>query len=104
MARHDRMLDLTGGDTAALAETRTALDIIAAQDTPDLASALCLAYHRDQLTDRNANIPTSLPAVWATLGQVSRAEALATSITDPVLQAAALVGVAGALAAAGQHE
>ena len=104
MTRHDRMLDLTGGDTAALAETRTALDLIAAQDTPDLASALCLACHRDQLTDRNTNIPTGLPAVWATLGQVSRAEALATSITDPDGQAQALAGVAEALAAAGQHE
>ena len=97
-ARHDRMLDLTGGDAAALAEIRTALDLIAAQDTPDLASALCLAYHRDQLTDRNTNIPAGLPAVWVTLGQVSRAEALATSITDPARQAEALAGVAGALA------
>ena len=69
-ARHDRMLDLTGGDTAALAEVRTALDLIAAQDTPDLASALRLACHRDQLTDRNTNIPAGLPAVWAALGQV----------------------------------
>jgi hypothetical protein len=104
MARHDRMLDLTGGDTAALAEARTALDLIAAQDTPDLASALRLACHRDQLTDRNTNIPPGLPAVWAALGKVSRAEALATSITDPGWQARALAGVAGALAGAGQHE
>ena len=57
LARHDRMLDLTGGDAAALAEIRTALDLIAAQDAPDLASALVLACHRDQLTDRNTNIP-----------------------------------------------
>ena len=35
--RHDRMLDLTGGDAAALAEVRTALDLIATQDAPDLA-------------------------------------------------------------------
>ena len=104
MTRHDRMLDMTGGDTAALAETRTVLDLIAAQDTPDLASALGLACHRDQLTDRNTNIPTSLPAVWATLGQVTRAEALATSITDPPRQAQALAGLAAALAQAGQHE
>ena len=29
-ARHDRMLDMTGGDGAALAKIRTALDLIAA--------------------------------------------------------------------------
>ena len=68
-ARHDRMLDLTGGDVAALAEVHTALDLIAAHDDPDLVTALRLAHHRDQLTDRNGNIPTDLPAVWASLGQ-----------------------------------
>src|SRR4029078_11334062 len=31
-ARHNRMLDLTGGDAAALTETRTALERIANQD------------------------------------------------------------------------
>ena len=98
------MLDLTGGDAAALAEVRTALDLIAAQDDPDLASALRLACHRDHLADRNTNIPASLPAVWAALGQPTRAEALATSITDPDRQAQALAQVAGALAKAGQHQ
>jgi tetratricopeptide (TPR) repeat protein len=103
-ARHNRMLDLTGGDAAALAEIRTALDLIAAEDTPDLVSALRLARDRDQLTDRNTNIPASLPAVWATLGQTSRAGALAASITDPDRRAEALAQVAGALARAGQFE
>jgi hypothetical protein len=102
-ARHDRMLDMTGGDTAAVAEIRTALDLIAAQDAPDLASALSLACHRDLLTDRNTNIPVGLPAVWATLGQVNRAEALAASLTGQGRQAA-LARVAGALAGAGRHE
>ena len=59
---------------------------------------LALARHRDQLTDRNANIPVDLPAVWAILGQLTRAEALATSITNPARQAEALARVAGALA------
>jgi hypothetical protein len=58
------------------------------------------ATGNDYLTDRNANIPIHLPAVWATLGQHIRAEALARSITDPDLQAEA----AEALARAGQHE
>jgi len=62
-ARHDRMLDLSGGDAAALTQTRTALELIAAQQTPDLGGALRLVYHRDQLTDRNTNIhPTSRPS------------------------------------------
>ena len=103
-ARHDRMLDITGGDTAALNEITAALDLIAAQDDPDLTAALRLARHRDQLTDRNTHIPRGLPAVWATLGQPARAEALARSITDPYGQAEALAAVAGALAGAGQYE
>src|SRR5262249_45274144 len=102
--RHDRMLDMTGGDAAALAEVRTALDVIAAQDMPDLASGVRLAYHRDQLTERTTSVPVSRPAIWATLGQVTRAEALATSFTDPGRQAQALVRVAGALAQAGEQQ
>ena len=62
-ARHDRMLDVTGGDTAALGEARIALDRIASQETPDLASALAIACQRDRLAARNANIPAGLPAV-----------------------------------------
>ncbi len=103
-ARHERMLDITGGDAAALNEVTLTLDRIAAQDDPDLTAALRLARHRDDLTDRNTSIPVSLPAVWATLGQYIRAEALAASITDPGGQAQALAAVAGMLAEAGQHE
>ena len=103
-ARHDRMRDLTGGDAAALAEARTVLDRIAAEDDPDLASALALACHRDHLADRNAHIPESLPAVWAALGQLPRAEALARSMTSTDSQARALAEIATTLAQAGQHE
>ena len=97
-ARHERMLDITGGDAAALNEVTITLDVIAAQDDPDLTAALSLARHRDYLADRNISIPASLPALWATLGQYIRAEALAASITDPDAQAQALAAVAGALA------
>jgi tetratricopeptide (TPR) repeat protein len=102
--RHNRMLDLTGGDAAALAEARSALNLIAAEDSPNLGDALLIACHRDQLTERNANIPVLLPAVWATLGWAIRAEALAASITDPDRQACALAYVARALAVAGEHQ
>jgi tetratricopeptide (TPR) repeat protein len=102
--RHDRMLAVIGGDAAALAEIRAALELIAGQDDPDLAPALALAWHRDQLADRNTSIAASLPAVWAALGQATRAEALAASITDPDAQAEALAQVAGVLAQAGQPQ
>ncbi len=88
--RHERMLDITGGDVAALNEVTITLDLLAAQDDPDLTAAVSLARHRDYLGDRNTNIPTQLPAVWATLGQHIRAEALARSITDPYQRAQAL--------------
>ena len=66
-ARHERMLDITGGDAAALSEVTITLDLIAAQDDPDLTTALSLARHRDYLAGRNANIPVQLPGVWVTL-------------------------------------
>lgn len=103
-ARHDRMLRVTGGDGAALAEARTALDYIAAQQAPDVTHALAVARHRDKLADRNSSIPLGLPAVWAAVGQVARAEALATSFADPYWKARALVKVAGVMAKAGQYQ
>jgi tetratricopeptide (TPR) repeat protein len=103
-ARHDRMLDITGGDGAAHAEIRTVLDLLAAQDNPDLGAALALACHRDQLTSRNADIPASLPEAWAVLGKGDRAQALASSIPDPERQADALRLVAGELAEARQFD
>ncbi len=95
---------LTGGDAAALDEARTALDRIAASDAPDLVAALALACHRDRLADRNARMPAGLPAVWAALGQLPRALALARSITHSWGQAEALAEIAAALAQAGQHQ
>ncbi len=49
MARHDRMLDLTGGDAAALTEISTAQAKLLAQDQPDLASLTMLAFCQDRL-------------------------------------------------------
>ncbi|WP_438867862.1 hypothetical protein, partial [Paractinoplanes ferrugineus] len=99
--RHNRMLDLTGGDAAALVEITTCQDLVLAGPNPDLEAMLRLCVRRDNLTGRNSNIPTDLPAVWATLHQPSRAEALARSITAPRQQTWALAAVARAAAAAG---
>jgi tetratricopeptide (TPR) repeat protein len=103
-ARHDRMLRLTGGDSAAVAEVCTALDRIAAHEDPDLASALSLACHRDHLVGRNADIPARLPVVWATLDHLARALALATSLGSSYSQADALTGIARMLARTGQGQ
>jgi hypothetical protein len=100
--RHDQMLALTGGDAAALAEIRTALNRIAAQDTPDITSALALACHRDHLADRGTRVPVSLPAVWAAIGQLPRAVALADSFIYWPDRVKALAQIAGALAETGQ--
>jgi tetratricopeptide (TPR) repeat protein len=103
-ARHDLMLDVTGADAAALAQIRTALDLTASQDAPNLANALSLAYCRDRLSERSTSIPYDLPAVWASIGQPARAEALAASADDHGTQASILAEVAGALAQSGHQE
>ncbi|MFD1364976.1 hypothetical protein [Actinoplanes sichuanensis] len=96
--RHDRMLDLSGGDAAALAEITTCQNLVLAAPDPDLEAMLKLCIRRTNLIDRNTNIPIDLPAVWAALGQMPRAEALARSIIDPERQARALVAVVAAVA------
>lgn len=95
-ARHDRLLDLSGGDTAALSEVAATQDTIITQDLPDLGSMVRLAIHRDHLTKRNSHIPSELPAVWIKLGQPNRAESIAGSITNPAtrVEASASVGTA----------
>ncbi|BBH70746.1 hypothetical protein ACTI_74310 [Actinoplanes sp. OR16] len=103
-ARHDRMLDASGGDAAALAEITMAFTLTRSQPRPDLSAALRLAWYRDQLTERNTNIPTELPAVWAMLGQAIRGEALARSITNPDRQGQAFAALAGPLAVAGEYD
>ncbi len=93
-ARHDWMLNVTGGDAAALEEIWAALERVAAMNDPDLPSALALACHRDLVAERNYLIPVRLPAVWAALGQAARAEALAGAIDEPEKRAEALALVA----------
>ncbi|WP_208761101.1 tetratricopeptide repeat protein, partial [Micromonospora orduensis] len=102
--RHDRMLDITGGDAAALSEIVAIQDVILAHDEPDLGSLLMLSMHRNDLADRNNSIPTELPSIWVLLGQRARAEALARSITNPTQQAQALTTLAKVVAGAGDFD
>ncbi|WP_328690704.1 hypothetical protein OHA74_16675 [Streptomyces phaeochromogenes] len=99
-ARHERMLDLTGSDAAALAELTTVRDMILGTAHPGayvLAMAR-IAGHLDRLEHRNDRIPTNLPALWAKLGYVARAKALARAIKDDSSQTAALIAVAQVVA------
>lgn len=92
-ARSDRMLDLSGGDTAALNEISSAQEVVCADRNPDLGTMLALAAARDRLKQRNSLIPIGLPAVWAALGSPDRAESLAGSIADPERTIFALIGL-----------
>ncbi|MFI5845691.1 hypothetical protein ACIA8K_38910 [Catenuloplanes sp. NPDC051500] len=100
-ARHDRLLAVTGGDAVALAENAAAHALLCRRPDPDLLTALRLAWHRDGLAGRNADVPDLLPAVWAALGQHQRAGALARSLTDPVQRAYALSRLADVAVAGG---
>ena len=99
--RHDLMLRVSGGDALALAEIAAAQDFAAAAPDPDLTTVARLAAHRVHLTERGKTLPPKLPVLWARLGNVPRAEALARSIAAPARRAWALSAVAGVLASKG---
>ncbi|WP_405812921.1 MULTISPECIES: trypsin-like peptidase domain-containing protein [unclassified Streptomyces] len=102
-ARHDRMLDISGGDAAAIAEITTTQVLILQQGEPDLLALARLRMHQEKLAARNESIPSTLPAVWVELHHSSRAEALARSITRLKDRNDALLGVVDALAAHGDR-
>ncbi|MEU0552436.1 hypothetical protein ABZ321_00170, partial [Dactylosporangium sp. NPDC006015] len=96
--RHDRLLAVTGGDGAGMAEVRAAQDLIIGRPEPDLRAMVRLALRLDELTARNANIPAGLPALWVVLGEPARGDALAQGMADPVAQNMALAQLAAAVA------
>lgn len=102
--RHERLRTVTGGDSAALVETSASLDALKLRADPDLLAMTRLAMHRGTLSDRNRLLPSSLPGLWAKLGQLSRAEAMARSLPERLDRVRALSDVAGILVAAGQHD
>lgn len=103
-ARQDRVLDLSGGDTVALADITAVQDVLAAAAEPDLVALVRLAVHRDHLLARNRAIPADLPAVRAMLGGHRRAESLAGSFPDPEERVGAFLSVADVLLDAGDRE
>ncbi|MET8552112.1 hypothetical protein [Micromonospora zamorensis] len=103
-ARHDRMLDVSGGDTAALSEITNLLDRACQGEAIPPETLALLAMHRDILIQRNTGIPTGLPAVWALLGQTSRARALVGPITEPKPRTEALASLVEALADVGDFD
>lgn len=103
-ARQNRMLDLSGGDTAALAEISTAQAVLLGRAPVDLLALARLAVHRDCLTRRNSNIPVGLPAVWGLVGKPNRGVALAHSFTYLSEQCEAVALLAMAVAETGDPD
>ncbi|HVH23318.1 MAG TPA: toll/interleukin-1 receptor domain-containing protein, partial [Pseudonocardia sp.] len=100
--RHERMLELTGGDALALDETALAQAAVLAQQPPDLVRATALTLRRVELTRRNMIVPVGLAAVWAALGDIARAESLAGGAVGAGRRAEALAEVALAAASIGR--
>ncbi|MGW2182965.1 hypothetical protein ACWCXX_33850 [Streptomyces sp. NPDC001732] len=95
--RHNRMLDVSGGDVAALAEITATQDMLLEGDPSDVRIMTLLSVRRDSLIERNSRIPVGLPAVWALLGHHVRAQALVRSIADPLKQVQAMAALSDAL-------
>jgi hypothetical protein len=91
--RHARMFEHTGADLSAMAEIGTTAALVGAAERPNLTDLLRLAFASKELEQRS-NIPIGLPAVWAVLGELDRAVALAKGTHLP---AAALQSVIGAV-------
>ncbi|MFE1551296.1 hypothetical protein [Streptomyces sp. NPDC058718] len=104
-ARHDRLLEATGGDGAAAAEIRAAGDgVLARVDWPDrLLTMLRLAMRRDVLGLRSGSVPPELAGAWVMAGEVDRAVALAGG-ESPLRTVRVLAEVATRLLRAGDRD
>jgi tetratricopeptide (TPR) repeat protein len=99
-ARHRWLHTRRGGNDQALTEIQRASELHAQSVPRDIGSLVLLAFERDRLQERYGKLPTVIPAVWAMIGNIDRAEALAQSMPSQT-KPWALGGVARALAAAG---
>ncbi|QFZ20000.1 hypothetical protein [Saccharothrix syringae] len=98
--RRARLLALTGDDRAAVDDLCCAMSRLREEDSPDLVALVRLAVHRDRLAAVR-DVPVPLPAAWARLGDVGRAEQLARSIPDADDRTRALTALARTLAEVG---
>ncbi|MFD2473909.1 hypothetical protein [Amycolatopsis silviterrae] len=103
-ARHERLLDVSGGELAAMGELDAARTALLSSGEPDLVRLITLDTYRDNFRDRNKITPVRLPAVWAALGQFDHAVALAQSMTDRWSRTPALLELARELAHTGQSD
>ena len=101
-ARHQWLRQRRGGDDQALNEIISATRMLADNPPRDVGTLIRLAFERDRIQGRSANLPTGLPAVWASIGYTHRAVALARSMPTHN-QAAALAEIAWILAEAGHR-
>ena len=81
-SRHRCLRIVTGADAGAISELQAALRLARQQRRPDLLLMARLALHLGQLSDRNADTPSDLPAAWARIGARGRAIGQAQSIAD----------------------
>ncbi|MET9373070.1 hypothetical protein ABZX98_02790 [Streptomyces sp. NPDC002992] len=100
--RHDRMLDVTGSDAAALVELREAGEVITEAGGSFLPDMLRISIRRHDLEGRTSRIPALLPAAWVNLGDTRRAKALADGIHNREERAEALIAMEQALARRGE--
>jgi len=96
--RHRRLLAFTGGDGTSLTEIAATRDLALVQEPPDLIVLARLAVHRDHIHRQTGRIPASLPAGWAKLGRLDRAESLMEGMQDPAIHVSALVSTASVVA------
>ncbi|MCX4982894.1 hypothetical protein [Streptomyces sp. NBC_00572] len=103
--RHLRLLAVTGGDAAALAEIGMAEDALLgeAESEDAVAAALRLATARATLQRGSEGVPVALVAGWVAVGQPDRAVALARSM-EGARVVEALCAVAEKLLDAGARE
>jgi hypothetical protein len=105
--RQDRMLDMSGGDVAALDEIAQAQDAVLANviaGTADLPPLVLLGMRHCDLTWSSEHIPVLLPAAWARLGRHERAKSLASSDPSEFGRLLALAHLAQAFISAGDDE